>query len=230
MPAAAPVPARRRRGPVPVVLATLAGLLATLFLTAGGALLYADGQKGDDGWFSTGDARFQTDTRALATESLDLNLDGTGALLRDGRAGQARLQVTAAQGGPVFVGIAPTDDVERYLAGTAHATLTELETSPFRATTESAAGDRVPADPAAQDIWAASTSGAGTQSLEWDVEDGDWSAVVMNADGSPGVDVQASTGADVSFLQPLGLGLLGVALVLSLVSAGVIAKTARSAR
>jgi hypothetical protein len=230
MPAAVPAPGPRPRRTLPIVLATLAGLVAALFLTAGGASLYADQQKGDDGWFSTGDARFQTDTRALATENLDLDLDGTGALLRDGRAGQARLQVTSSERGPVFVGIARTDDVERYLGGTAHATLTDVETSPFRATTERAVGDRVPADPAAQDIWAASASGAGMQSLEWDIEDGDWSAVVMNADGSPGVDVQASAGADVSFLQPLGIGLLGAALVFALLSAGLAATAARSPR
>ena len=43
----------------------------------------------------------------------------------------------------------------------------------------------------------------------------------MNADGSPGVDVRASAGADASFLKPLGLGLLGGALVLSLLAVGL---------
>jgi hypothetical protein len=117
----------------------------------------------------------------------------------------------------VLTGVLATEsldmDVERYLAGTEHATLTHLDTSPFRATTEAVSGDRAPSDPAAQDIWSASTSGTGTQSLEWDVEDGDWSAVVMNADGSPGVDVRASAGADASFLQPLvAVGLLAMAV------------------
>ena len=223
----APFPAAPRRRTLPSVLAALAGLVAVLFLAAGGAALYADGQK-DDGWFTTSDARFSTDTRALATESLDMDLD-PGASAR-GLAGQARLQVTSAAGGPVFVGIAPTEDVERYLAGTEHATLTDLDTSPFRATTETVPGARTPADPAAQDIWSASTSGTGTQSLEWDIEEGDWSALVMNADGSPGVDVQASAGADASFLKPLGLGLLGGALVLSFLAAVLVARAVRTDR
>ena len=221
----APFPAAPRRRSLPSVLAALAGLVAVLFLAAGGAALYADGEK-DDGWFTTSDARFSTDTRALATESLDMDLEGFDA----GLAGQARLQVTSAAGGPVFVGIAPTEDVERYLAGTEHATLTDLDTSPFRATTETVPGARTPADPAAQDIWSASTSGTGTQSLEWDIEDGDWSALVMNADGSPGVDVQASAGADASFLKPLGLGLLGGALVLSFIAAVLVARAVRTNR
>jgi hypothetical protein len=222
VPADAPLPAAPRSRTLPGVLAALAGLVAVLFLVAGGAALYADGQK-DDGWFTTGEARFSTDTRALATESLDMDLDGFDA----GLAGQARLQVTSAAGTPVFVGIAPTEDVERYLAGTEHATLTDLDTSPFRATTQTTPGDATPADPATQDIWSASTSGTGTQSLEWDIEDGDWSALVMNADGSAGVDVQASAGADASFLKPLGLGLLGGALVLSFLAAVLVARAVR---
>jgi hypothetical protein len=225
VPADVSAPAARRRRTLPGVLAALAGLVAVLFLAAGGAALYADGQK-DDGWLTTDDARFSTDTRALATENLDMDLKGLDA----GLAGQARLQVTSAAGGAVFVGIAPTKDVERYLGGTEHALLTDVDTSPFQATTETVAGDRTPADPTAQDIWSASTSGTGTQTLEWDVEDGDWSAVVMNADGSSGVDVRASAGVNASFLQPLGLGLLGGALVLSLLAAGLVAWAVRTDR
>ena len=225
--ASVPLPAARRRGSPFTVLATVAGLLAALFLTVGGALLYADHQKDHDGWFSTSSERFTTDTRALATANLDLDLDGLGGPMR---ASEVRLQVTSAEAGDVFVGIGRTEDVERYLGGTAHATLTDLETSPFRATTEPVAGDRVPADPATQDLWSASASGAGTRTVEWELEEGDWSAVVMNADGSSGVDVRASAGADVSFLQPLGIGLLGVALALSVLCALLIARTVRRPR
>jgi hypothetical protein len=202
---------RTRR--LPAVIAVLTGVLAALLLAAGTGALYAEHQK-DDGWFTTADERFSTDTRALATERLDMDLDGFDA----GLAGKARLQVASAGGGPVFAGIAPTHDVERYLAGTGHAT------------TETVSGDRAPADPATQDIWFASTSGTGTQSLEWDIEDGDWSAVVMNADGSPGVDVRASAGADASFLQPLGLGLLGGAVLMTLVAVGLVAMAVRTDR
>jgi zinc transporter ZupT len=214
---------RARR--LPVVIAVLAGVLASLLLAAGAGALYAEHQK-EDGWFTTSDARFSTDSRALATESLDMDLEGFDA----GLAGKARLQVTSAAAGPMFAGIAPTQDVERFLAGTDHATLTDVDTSPFRAATRTVAGDRTPADPAAQDMWSASTSGTGTQTLEWDIEDGDWSAVVMNADGSSGVDVRASAGANASFLQPLGLGLLGGALVLSLLAAGLVAWAVRTDR
>ena len=49
------------------------------------------------------------------------------------------------------------------------------------------------ARPATQRFWDASVQGDGAQALAWDVEDGDWSVVVMNADGSPGVDAGSAS-------------------------------------
>jgi hypothetical protein len=45
--------------------------------------------------------------------------------------------------------------------------------------------------------------------VDWEIEDGDWSVVVMNADGSLGVDADISAGADVPFLNELGWTALG---------------------
>ena len=49
-----------------------------------------------------------------------------------------------------------------------------------------------PAAPAAQHIWAAEPA---PHSLHWNVQSGDWSVVVMNADGSRGVSAAVSAGA-----------------------------------
>jgi len=47
--------------------------------------------------------------------------------------------------------------------------------------------------------------GAGTQTLNWDVKDGNWSVVVMNADGSKGVNTRVSAGASLPWLDELEL-------------------------
>ena len=44
-----------------------------------------------------------------------------------------RLEVSSRNGKPVFVGIARTKDVSAYLRGTAHATVTDFHSDPFRA-------------------------------------------------------------------------------------------------
>jgi hypothetical protein len=123
--------------------------------------------------------------------------------------GKVRVQVESREDKPVFVGIARTSDVEDYLAGVSHSTLTDVSTSPFEADYDDHAGDRRPVAPADSHIWAASEHGSGKQTLNWEIDDGDWSVVVMNADGSAGVDADVSTGANVPFLDEIGWTAIG---------------------
>ena len=62
--------------------------------------------------------------------------------------------------------------------------------------------------PADQPFWAASATGAGEQTLEWEPEDGSWEVLVMNADGSRGVAADLSIGAELDPLIWIGIGLL----------------------
>jgi hypothetical protein len=56
----------------------------------------------------------------------------------------------------------------------------------------------------------------GTQTLTWKVREGDWSVVLMNADGSRPVVADVDLGAQLSFLLWLAIGLLlGGVLVLA---------------
>jgi hypothetical protein len=199
-----------------VIAGALTGLLATLLLMAGGAVHWADGKKDDDGYFSTRSERFVTTTNAIVSDDLDVD----GVPLNSDRYGKVRLKVSDRGGKPVFAGIARSRDVDAYLAGSPHTTLTDLDFSPFEPEYRTSGGDRVPGAPAAQHIWAASAQGPGTQALEWTVEDGSWSVVVMNADGSAGVDTRVSAGVSLPFLNDLGLWLwIAAAALLALAGA-----------
>ena len=123
--------------------------------------------------------------------------------------GKVRLQVESRDEKPVFVGIARTSDVENYLQGVSHSTLTDVNTSPFEADYDDHAGDRRPVAPADSQIWVASEHGLGKQTLNWEIADGDYSVVVMNADGSAGVDADVSTGANVPFLDEIAWTAVG---------------------
>jgi hypothetical protein len=192
-----------------VVTGALATIFAAGLLAVGGIALYGDSQKDSDGYLSTDTHRFEAGTRALATENLDVDLDGAEGIMDTNDLGNVRLQVESQDDKPVFVGIARTSDVEDYLAGVSHSTLTDVSTSPFEADYDDHAGNRSPAAPADAHIWAASEHGSGKQTLNWEIEDGDWSVVVMNADGSAGVDADISTGAELPFLTALGWTALG---------------------
>jgi len=76
--------------------------------------------------------------------------------------------------------------------------------------------------PTATDIWVASASGRGRQSLTWSLESGDWTIVVMNADGSARVAADVAIGATVPGISWLMGGLLVVGGVLMLLSLALI--------
>ena len=157
--------------------------------------------------------------RYLAGEFGDLfiDTDGAGWFLDRNRYGEIRLEVSS--GKPVFVGIARSRDVAAYLRGTQHDLVRDVSYSPFDADYRRVAGDERPPRPAAQGFWAASASGTGTQAVAWDVEDGDGSVVVMNADASRGVDADAKAGAELPFLASLGWGALIAGLVALVIAA-----------
>ena len=183
-----------------VIGGSLALLLSVLLMLAGAGLLWADAQKDDDGYYTSDSERVAASTYALATDDLDVDGVPGGEHLY----GKLRLKVRERANEPVFVGIARSRDVATYLAGTAHTRLTDVEFDPFDPAYRDSAGSARPARPDTQDIWAASAQGAGTQSLTWDVKDGRWSVVVMNADGSKGIDASVSAAASVPFVGKLG--------------------------
>jgi len=210
--------------------AAVAGLLAIGALGLGGLALWGDSQKDADGYLSTGSERFEASTSALTAESIDIDLDEAEWLMDSGDFGKVRLEVSPQTDEPVFVGIAPTADVDAYLRDVAHTRVTDIDWPQFEATYSPQDGQRPPAAPAGQGIWKASAHGAGPQTLNWDVEDGDWSVVVMNADGSPGVEADISTGAKLPFLDELGWSSLGGGGILVLVTAGLVALALRPPR
>ena len=204
-----------------IVAGSVAALIAAVLIAAGALALWGESKKDADGYLSTGTERFTTTTRALASERLDIEIDDKHWIAGIEDLGDSRLKVTSANGEPVFAGIAPKQDVDAYLRGVEHTVVADIDTAPFSARHRERDGERAPAPPAEQDFWAASVQGSGTQSLRWTPDNGDWSVVVMNADGSPGVSAEVSAGAEIAFLEALGWSLTGGGLLL-LISGGAL--------
>jgi hypothetical protein len=227
-----PSPPRRSSGGriAALIAGGLLGLVSLGFLVGGGAALWANGQKDDDGYLQTRTENFHSRTAALRTNNLDVDLGGTASVLDTDAYGKVRLRVTPNTGKDVFVGIARSRDVTHYLRGTAHTKVTDIDYHPFHADYATTGGTRHAAAPTTQHIWSAQAHGHGTQTLTWDVADGDWSVVVMNADGSPGVNADVRAGANVPFLDELAWVGLGIGTVLLLGSAALIYAGARTPR
>jgi hypothetical protein len=198
----------------PRVAAVVAGALVALvgfaLLAGGGALLWGDAKKGDDGYLSTAKHRFAAKSYAIVSGDMDLNVDAPKWLVRD-RLGNIRVKATSQK--PLFVGIARTRAVDAYLSHTAHASIDNLDYWPFSVSYDQHPGSAHPLAPSEQGLWAASAHGNGTQTLKWKVRDGNWSIVVMNADGSRGVDAQVSAASNVPGLAAIAWTTLGLGIV-----------------
>ena len=216
-------PTRDRTGPVlTTITGGIAAFFAILLIAAGTALFWVSEHKTDaDGYYSTATHEYSTPTRALTTESLDVQEDVPDWLFSTDTFGHVRIDPRSTDSDkPVFVGIAPTRDVDAYLEQVQHDEISDLDFDPFTVDKTRRAGEGRPAVPTAQTFWVASS--ADGRPLDWKVRKGEWSVVMMNADGSPGVSVDASVGAKTPLIRDLawwltipgiGLGLIALVLV-----------------
>ena len=199
----APPSGRGAGGVALLVVGSIAALLAFALLAGGCAAVVVDRtQRDDDGFVMSPTEDFSTASYAIASESADVDISGPDWAAKD-LLGTVRIRSESDR--PVFVGIAREADVARYLDGVEHAVVTEIGEEPRYAERRGGAPEGPPAD---QPFWAASATGAGERTLEWEPEDGSWNVVVMNTDGSRGVAADLSIGAELDPLPWIGVALL----------------------
>ncbi|TMJ97581.1 MAG: hypothetical protein E6G67_02585 [Actinobacteria bacterium] len=219
----------RARTIVLIAAGAVVALLAIGLLVGGGALVWADVAKRDTGgYFSTGSQRYVTPSRAVVAPSVHLS-GGVPGWMYDAKDGAA-IRVTASGNRDLFLGIAPKKVVATYLSGVAYDRVTDFETGPFRIQADRVPGSRAPAAPTSRGFWTASVHGTGPQALTWKIEPGDWSIVLMNADGSPGVSAGVHVGAKPSYVRALEIGLLAGGAILALVGTVLLGLGVRSRR
>ena len=207
-----------------LVLGCVVALISLTLLAAGGVGAWAHiTERDDDGYYSTRHETFLTEGYALRSDDLDLGTEWPDWLFDEGRLATIRLEGDSAEPGRrLFFGIGPAADVERYLDGVEHDLVEDVELDPFEVEYRHETGSRTPDPPGQQTFWAAS----GTDRVEWEVEEGRWMAVVMNADVSRGIVASVSVGAKTNLLIwatliALGLGLLFGALAALLIALAV---------
>ena len=171
----------------------------------------------DDGYFRTDEIHLTSPTSAITSDSLDLGGTPGDAdwLTERGDFATVSLDLQPAGSGPeLFAGIGPTADVTSYLASVAHDQVTDYDDSNTTVTYERQDGSAIPAPPGDQTFWVAQVATAQPGALTWDVRGGDWTVVVMNADGSPGIDATARVGIKIDWLLPVAIVLLVVGAVM----------------
>ena len=209
--AASPIRRRSR----PRALAMTLAALAVLLLLIGGALVTIHlTQRDDDGYFSSSTFRLAAPGYAITSQQLDLAGSGHVNLARDAAelSGNLRIQATATERKPIFLGIARERDADRYLEGVAR---NEVVNAAGGATSTVTHPGRTPASaPTDQRIWQASATGTGSRTMTWKIRPGRWTVAIMNADASKGVQANIQIGLKTRLFLWIGLASLASGLVL----------------
>jgi hypothetical protein len=179
-------------------------------LIGGGVVLGVNNAFRDEqGFYATGAIPVQANSSAIVSQSANIQFD-PGWFRYNRNAVTIRVEASSLNTGkPIFVGIAPETDLTGYLRGASYDEVTDIRFNPQRVNLLHHAGNVSPAAPTSQTFWVASASGSGTQTLQWNVTSGNYSLVVMNADGSSPVNSDVSLGVKIpDIASRIGWGLL----------------------
>ncbi|AQZ63227.1 POSSIBLE TRANSMEMBRANE PROTEIN [[Actinomadura] parvosata subsp. kistnae] len=205
-----------RHGAASVVTIVLGSLLAFAGLasaaTAAGVTLL-DRTRDSGGFVGTSAEHVGTSTYALTTEQV--TIAGQNVRFLRQSVGRVRIETT---GRPLFIGIARESDVGAYLRGVAHERIARLAYPSGDVTYDRYPGAAPASPPGEQTFWAATGSG----SLTWDIQPGDWAAVIMNADGTAGVTTDVTVAATLPWLGGLATGLVIATIVLLAAGVGLV--------
>jgi hypothetical protein len=213
---------------VAVVIGTVLAVVGLLVVAAGviGLVL-----AGGDNTIETGTQRLTTTTAAITSGSAKIEGERPAGWFFDEN-DKLALRITAESPGgkPLFVGIGPTIDVRRFLDGVAHDEIDDISFRPFGVDYDRKGplDGREAAPPAQQTFWTARATGtSGTVQLDWDYEPGSYVVVLMNDDGSRGVEADTSLELEVPFLHAgliVAVVIGGLLLLLGLVLALFVAR------
>ncbi len=177
-----------------------------------------------DGFITSDTATIVSGTLAITTQAAEIetqseNLSSGTALIR--------VRAEREDGGAVFVGIGRADLVQAYLLGSRYEALTELQFNPFEYNARTVPGrstDELLTPPESRaDVWAASSVGEGAQETSYSVIKGEDGAVVphtvviMNAQPSAGIAVEAEFAVKYPRLRGTGIAFMVIGTVLLVV-------------
>jgi len=216
---------------IAIILGSLLALPSLAIFVGGGALTIAYiVERDDDGYFDETLDRLSTATAAITTGDVDFSSDPGPQWVLDFVDVSLRLQVTSVDAdAELFVGIGPEAAVETFLSGVAHDEIRDFDFG-GDVRYRSVAGDQAVARPGDQEFWVASTSATGAQVFEWDVTEGEWVVVLMNADGSTGILADVTAGVRSGALLAIGISMLVVGVLLLAIAVVIILAGAQRRR
>ncbi len=196
-----------------LVFGVIIVVVAVGLVFGGGSLMWLERTHGDgEGFLASDTIDIERNSYAVVTGPIEL--DDVALDVLDWMGIATAFGVEASNNDPskqIFLGIAEESDVESYLDDVTYDEMTLADGCclSFRPSYTTHAGTSQPGAPASQDFWSVRALGDGTQAIEWETEVGSYSIVLMNGDGSAGLDLDAVFKVKVpDSLFAISLGLL----------------------
>ena len=142
-----------------VALGVLSTLIAIGLLAGGSVLMWADRTQRDSaGYLTSPTTRLESSTYAIAATDINITVDAPGWHVAADGLGSVRIVATDTSSAPMFIGIAPARDVQRFLNGTAYDQLNGYAVASGGPTYVTHSGG-APAAPGTQSFWRETTQG-----------------------------------------------------------------------
>ena len=187
--------------------------LGITFTIAGVAVLAVSNVYTDsEGYFTSPDYQL-TKENAVAVVFSDININvksSSPGYVQPDLSNIVKIRMALSSTDNYFIGVAPSDKVDSYLASVPYAKITDFNWNTGLQVSDiinpTATGNLSSNTPANQTFWDA--TGSQSQVLNWVPKQGQWTFVVMKANGTTGVDVAIKAGAKVPILGAIGTFLM----------------------
>jgi hypothetical protein len=201
------------------ILFVLGSIMAMI---AGGAMVWASQfHKDAEGFHVTNSMNMRSGSYAVTSETIEIDRGASEALYWLGMDTIKAVVENNNHSKPVFIGIASSLYVEDYLMNVEHEKVTSIDIFPSKFEYKNIPGDAQPEPPGSQTFWLESSEGTGFQDIRFDLKEGEYTILAMNADASPGVDMEVVFGIKASGLV-LAIGIVFIFIGLVVLAAGII--------
>jgi len=195
-------------------------LVALGLIISGGGVLWANSCLTDDeGYYSTKTITIERESYGITSTPINIDI-GLACIWDWGNL--ATIKIEGLGNDPaknIFIGVAEDGEVREFFNNVEYDEVTEVNIYPNEVKYENHPGSLEPDAPISKTFWREQVHGNGTQTLEWDIESGKWTLVIMNEDGSSGIDANVTFGAKIPWLSTVGIWLLasgGLVLIIGL--------------
>jgi hypothetical protein len=225
-----------------VLLLSVLLLITSFGLIMGGTSLKSiqDIMTDDEGFIMSNTRQLQVSSYAIVVEDMDFDIDPIALRWFETRGGFLRFKIVTTSNNPekeVFVGIARYEDAYGYINSIEYHEIANFDlgwknfgsgTSQIKYVLHP--GETPASPPTIHSYWIIHGTQTGSQSLRWEPEAGRYYLVMMNADGSSGIDADVKIGVEIPFFAGIGNILLAAGVLIGFIGALILYFTIRSSK